>query len=1330
MEDVAKTAKTALQCSLKIRQGRKWKSRRCILSKRSPIAGQCKYISTYFSSEHRNNKNNYINEGMECLYDMRDLPITSIHLKKKCFRAVDEPGELMDQLTLSFYKDEDRLTKELRRERIIITDKNFCGIDSGHHYHGNSYITTVVCVDQIIALSFPCSSTQLQWYHRIKHSLKSLIEYKCKVVIPNRGKLPAGPAMLYFFDNHFAITSEVPIRLHGSWYLEDVHRYGTIAGGLLFQTKEKKRCCSHVLMTGQAGDLKCHFDAAFSTWLPNRWSHLSSTFSIYEEHLTRGRSATNNSAYSQQGDRDDHNSRNSGSNDGNGASSSYYQTSGTSREEGIGSGSLHEGGSSTCSSNSATPVKIALQNGNTKSTLEHIGQQLREYSQESGIDMHILPVVGQDPEVEETAVLPFKEQLYEVMASFKNLRLATSAQNASGIPKLKSVQAEVPKKCETCDPSMYVNVEDLPEKHQIARLNDRKYLQAKDAELLERVQRECQNPEPERNSKLITPKYQGLKIKDDHIQHQQDDILNSQVQFVKSSAVTHLQDHVDTYIMIPGVIPQTEAASMPCIEPPQLGPKPKSTVWPSDSETMKPQLGPKPKPKSEIKPELGPKPPIFRPELGPKPVPGPKPGQKPELGPKPEYGALPELGPKPELGALPELGPKPEHGALPELGRKPEYGALPDLGPKPEYSALPGLGPKPRSEFMQKLGPKPEQNTLLDVGLKLENHQSEDVIENNKIVELALTQEQLPENDIDKPEPQMTVPAPFEHDNLTIPTNAILLSQTVQSETKLDTPKDETSDLIVTKLSKSKKQKHSSPKGKLKRNFMRGRSGSLKSKPESYSTNVDKPIYRNRSASVMTFQFDTGYFDGSSQSSSCLSSPTGLEPFSSFEFSAHKLKSPAVDLDSVDEVDGSETYINSEKQSENNPEEVPLLSQGSAPPLPPKSANSLNGQRKAPPRPAKPSKIGNPFLAAEPLAQPVVPPRKRCQTEPSKVTTGSDGFIVLDPESKGDDGYALMKPAYLEKLQMKGDLHDQNIWNALPPSNSSLDMTLGTSVKTSGSLSHKFSFNVVPNSPIHTSVDVDTPVTTKPQLKRSVTMVGGSLVSPRMQRTYSLHDSHHVHESIRRGSAPIVKQSDTFSKPSSSNGGKPEKKRIPSIRPRTDDEYHALDRVEFEKIKNGFPPENSIRDAQSNGSLESVKTKRNRIQGSNEKVEKALGVSENSLSDILSITCSTGSSNELADTEHDEALFDTHKRKRCSTFGGRGANHIEEKNIMEESFSKFSLLNYESIDRKSSILGSIDKVFMKYSSYKGDASEGDRSGVVSDEVHKVNSDFMESAFID
>ncbi|XP_022104292.1 uncharacterized protein LOC110986584 [Acanthaster planci] len=226
---------TLLQCSLKIRHGRKWKTRWCELTKLSPVS---------------------------------------------------------DQIVLKFYKGQDQLLagKEIRREQIVISAQNFCGVESCIRHPKNPFVLTVVCLDQIILLSFACHKDLLAWFEKTYVTLgNASSKFKCTVKVPNGGRLRPGPGLLYFHDNHFAITDEVPSRLVGGWSLSNLSRYGLVEEGFAFEVRStSKDGGAFIVITQQAESLKSHFDAAtYSSCTSNRWSHVSSTVSIHEELVPR-----------------------------------------------------------------------------------------------------------------------------------------------------------------------------------------------------------------------------------------------------------------------------------------------------------------------------------------------------------------------------------------------------------------------------------------------------------------------------------------------------------------------------------------------------------------------------------------------------------------------------------------------------------------------------------------------------------------------------------------------------------------------------------------------------------------------------------------------------------------------------------------------------------------------------------------------------------------------------------------------------------------------------------------------------------------------------------
>ncbi|XP_072165586.1 uncharacterized protein [Diadema setosum] len=221
---MADTRSTLLECSVKIRQGRKWKSRWCVLTRQSPVS---------------------------------------------------------EEVILRFYKDQNALlmNKELSREHVCVSPHNYCGLEYGLRYPKNVYVLTIILMDSVILLSFPTHERLLDWYHKIKHTVPAapVAEFKSRVILPRKGKMPAGQASLYFYSNHFAITPDTPLRLIGAWNLSMVIRYGTFEGGFAFVVRSNKGSVNHLLLLRDPDYIKNHFDAAMQVHLPIRWSVHSET---------------------------------------------------------------------------------------------------------------------------------------------------------------------------------------------------------------------------------------------------------------------------------------------------------------------------------------------------------------------------------------------------------------------------------------------------------------------------------------------------------------------------------------------------------------------------------------------------------------------------------------------------------------------------------------------------------------------------------------------------------------------------------------------------------------------------------------------------------------------------------------------------------------------------------------------------------------------------------------------------------------------------------------------------------------------------------------------
>ncbi|XP_041485972.1 uncharacterized protein LOC121432182, partial [Lytechinus variegatus] len=185
------------------------------------------------------------------------------------------------EVILKFYKDQNALlnNKELGREQVCVSATNYCGLEYCYRYPKNIHVLTIVLSQAVILLSFETHERLLDWYHKIKNTLPSAVEFRIRVSIPTKGKLPSGRATFYFYNNHFAITPETPTRLVCAWNLRHVIRYGSFEGGFAFSVKvlHSAKSSNYLLLLDNPESIKNHFDAATLKHLPSRWSTHSET---------------------------------------------------------------------------------------------------------------------------------------------------------------------------------------------------------------------------------------------------------------------------------------------------------------------------------------------------------------------------------------------------------------------------------------------------------------------------------------------------------------------------------------------------------------------------------------------------------------------------------------------------------------------------------------------------------------------------------------------------------------------------------------------------------------------------------------------------------------------------------------------------------------------------------------------------------------------------------------------------------------------------------------------------------------------------------------------
>ncbi|CAD6242706.1 GSCOCG00009539001-RA-CDS, partial [Cotesia congregata] len=190
-----------IEGNVKFRDGKKWKSRWCVMRKLSPVA-DCLHLQLYGDSKDRYNKQ----------------------------------GQTKASLSL----------------------QHFLGIESGFTLDKESNTIAIICQDLIVVLAFDTRERLIQWQVKISNNLGE--DQQFLIIIssaPSKAKVSNGPAHLHIQDRRFCLTVGVPPRLIGVWELAHLRRYGVVEGRFCFEGGS--RCGRgeglHVLITDQGEDI-------------------------------------------------------------------------------------------------------------------------------------------------------------------------------------------------------------------------------------------------------------------------------------------------------------------------------------------------------------------------------------------------------------------------------------------------------------------------------------------------------------------------------------------------------------------------------------------------------------------------------------------------------------------------------------------------------------------------------------------------------------------------------------------------------------------------------------------------------------------------------------------------------------------------------------------------------------------------------------------------------------------------------------------------------------------------------------------------------------------
>ncbi|XP_071412986.1 protein Dok-7 isoform X2 [Pithys albifrons albifrons] len=170
---------------------------------------------------------------------MTDSVVVEGHVKlrdgkkwKSRWLVLRKPSPVADCLLMLVYKDKSERAKG-HKERSSMTLEDICGLDPGLSYEGLNHTLAIICLSQVVMLGFENKETMYAWDVRIRYSLGEV--HRFQVFVAPGTKLESGPATLHFCNDILVLAKDLPPAVMGQWKLSDLRRYGAVPNGFIFE---------------------------------------------------------------------------------------------------------------------------------------------------------------------------------------------------------------------------------------------------------------------------------------------------------------------------------------------------------------------------------------------------------------------------------------------------------------------------------------------------------------------------------------------------------------------------------------------------------------------------------------------------------------------------------------------------------------------------------------------------------------------------------------------------------------------------------------------------------------------------------------------------------------------------------------------------------------------------------------------------------------------------------------------------------------------------------------------------------------------------------------
>lgn len=192
---------------------------------------------------------------------------------KSRFARVTRLSPVADFMSLQLWRD----SKEVDRggpTKGSINLSDYLGFESTFNLDKESHTLALIFQQMVVIIALPSREALIKWQVRLSSQFEEGQQLDVHLVsAPKKSKLSTGPMKIHLQNRRFIITMGIPPALVNSWNLVDMRRYGAVEGGR-FCFEGGTRCGKgeglHVFRVDNAEEIQIAFDLASKGKLENK----------------------------------------------------------------------------------------------------------------------------------------------------------------------------------------------------------------------------------------------------------------------------------------------------------------------------------------------------------------------------------------------------------------------------------------------------------------------------------------------------------------------------------------------------------------------------------------------------------------------------------------------------------------------------------------------------------------------------------------------------------------------------------------------------------------------------------------------------------------------------------------------------------------------------------------------------------------------------------------------------------------------------------------------------------------------------------------------------